>query len=152
MRKKTSASTRKFSPSKGCARGIVEDDLDAVLWWDSTSSSAEGSRGNNGALPVSIEMRRRRQLAAATLPFRGAKIRFRPDRAAFSDQAELALNTVLAELNRDAGLNLLVKAFADAREADELQLSFDRARQVVAWLAARSVDPKGLVAKGCGAA
>ena len=55
-----------------------------------------------------------------------------------------------AELERDAGLNLLVKAFADAREADGLRLSEERARRVVTWLAVRGIDPNRLMPKGCG--
>lgn len=42
-------------------------------------------------------------------------------------ESEPALRTVLAELQRDAEPKLLVKAFADAREANGDQLSWERA-------------------------
>jgi outer membrane protein OmpA-like peptidoglycan-associated protein len=132
------------------SRGIVEDDFDAVCFWDSNPSSIEDLRRDDSAIPVSAELRRRQQLAEATLPFRGGKIRFEANSATFSAQSEVALNAVLAELERDAGLTLLVKAFADAREANGLQLSFARANRVVTWLNARGIDPKRLVEKGCG--
>jgi outer membrane protein OmpA-like peptidoglycan-associated protein len=132
------------------SRGIVEDDLDAVLFWDPTSSST-GQVWSDGRAPIGTELRRRQQLAVATLPFRGGKIRFEADTASLGAGSEAALAAVLAELQRDVGLNLLVKAFADARETDSAELSVERARRVVSWLTARGVDPARLVAAGCGA-
>lgn len=131
------------------SRGIVEDDVDAVLLWDVTSSPTENPPRDAGA-PVSLELRRRQQLAQATLPFRGGMIRFEADTASFTGKSQSALEAVLAALQRDAGLNLLVKAFTDARETNGLQLSLERARRVVAWLTARGVNPARLVVKGCG--
>src|SRR5262249_53741779 len=126
-----------------------EDDIDAVLFWE-TSPSTDGSFSNGSADAVSDELTRRQRLAQATLPFRGSKIRFQKDRAAFTPESEDALNAVIAELRRDGGLALLVKAFADAREANGSQLSEERAGRVVAWLTARGVSPARLVARGCG--
>ena len=57
---------------------------------------------------------------------------------------------MLAELRRDPGLTLLVKAFTDAREHNGAQLSLERAKLVVSWLTARGIAPERLVAKGCG--
>ena len=130
------------------SRGIVEDDFDAVLFWDSASSSTEPSHGDDS--PMNLDLRRRQALAEATLPFRGGKIRFQINSALFTAESNPALASVLAELERDAGLNLLVKAFADAREADGLRLSEERARRVVTWLAVRGIDPNRLMPKGCG--
>lgn len=128
------------------SRGLVEEDIDALLFWNSTPTSSEGPITN----PLSDELRRRQQLAQATLSFRGGKIRFLPDSAMLAPQSEQALDAVLAELKRDVGLHLLVKAFADARETESLALSRERAKQVVAWLSTRGVDSNRLVAKGCG--
>jgi hypothetical protein len=60
------------------------------------------------------------------------------------------LMTVLTELQRDTDLKLLVKAFADAREANGAQLSAQRARLVVDWLVARGIARERLEPKGCG--
>jgi outer membrane protein OmpA-like peptidoglycan-associated protein len=57
---------------------------------------------------------------------------------------------VLAELKRDTGLKLLVKAFADAREANGAELSSARARLVVDWLVRRGISRERLEPKGCG--
>jgi outer membrane protein OmpA-like peptidoglycan-associated protein len=128
------------------SRGIVEDDVDALVFWDSKAvNSVSGSPA-----PASAEFRRRQQLADATLPFRGGKIRFEAGVPSLSADSKAALDSVLAELRRDARLNLVVKAFTDAREPDGPDLSLARARRVVAWLTARGVDPSRLQAKGCG--
>ncbi len=132
------------------SRGIVEQDVDAIVFWNSPSSLSEDSDADEGVISSSNEMRRRQRLAATTLPFRGGKIRFQANRAMLGAQSEAALDEVLAELKRDPRLNLLVKAFADARETNGLRLSLERARRVVAWLAIRGVNPKRLEAKGCG--
>jgi outer membrane protein OmpA-like peptidoglycan-associated protein len=129
------------------SRGLVEDDVDALLFWNSTPASGEGPTAN----PLSDELRRRQQLAQTTLAFRGGKIGFQPNSSVFAPQSEQALGAVLVELNRDVGLELLVKAFADARETDALALSRERAKQVVEWLTTRGVNSKRLIAKGCGA-
>jgi outer membrane protein OmpA-like peptidoglycan-associated protein len=131
---------------RGLSRGLVEDDVDALVFWDSAPASGEGSTTTSDT----AELRRRQQLAQSTLPFRGGKIRFQPNSAKIAPQSEQALGAVLAELNRDAGLQLLVKAFADARETDGLALSLERAKEVVRWLTIRGVNSTRLIAKGCG--
>ena len=100
--------------------------------------------------PEGIELRRRQRLAEETTAFRGAKIRFGAGRAALTPLSEPALKTVLEELRRDAGLNVVVKAYADAREAGGLQLSDARARVVVRWLIANGISGSRLEPKGCG--
>lgn len=62
----------------------------------------------------------------------------------------VALEAILAELNRDRGLKLLVKAFADGRERDPDPLSTRRANVIVEWLVARGIDADRLSALGCG--
>ena len=132
------------------SRGIVQDDIDAVVFWDSTTSPTDEPGRNDGLIDAGSELRRRQQLAEATLPFRGGKIRFKANSASLTAESRPSLDAVLAELRRDVGLNLLVKAFADAREANGRQLSMERARRVAAWLMARGVKPTRLVARGCG--
>lgn len=128
------------------SRGRVEDDVDALVFWNPAPASGEGPAAHSAP----DELRRRQQLAHTTLPFRGGKIRFQADSARLAAQSEQALGAVLAELNRDVGLQLVVKAFADAREKDVLALSQERAKEVVRWLTTRGVNPKRLIAKGCG--
>ena len=94
---------------------------------------------------------RRRALADATLPFRGAKIRFKERVARFEADADEPLQAVLRELLRDRTLRLLVKAFADGTEVDTDTLSLQRAALVVDWLAARGVERERLMPRGCGA-
>jgi outer membrane protein OmpA-like peptidoglycan-associated protein len=132
------------------SRGKVEDDVDAIVFWDSSPPSAGNSASRSHVDAAGAEFRRRQQLADATLPFRGGKIRFDAGTAALSADSQAALGSVLAELRRDARLSLVVKAFTDAREPDGPDLSLARARRVIAWLTARGVNPTRLEAKGCG--
>jgi outer membrane protein OmpA-like peptidoglycan-associated protein len=97
------------------------------------------------------ELTRRRALANATLPFRGATIRFKEHSPDLEASAGEPLQAVLRELRRDPTLRLLVKAFADRTEVDADALSSRRAQLVVDWLAARGVEPHRCVARGCGA-
>jgi peptidoglycan-binding protein ArfA len=99
---------------------------------------------------MGLELRRRQSLAEATTVFRGGKIRFAAGLAALTPESEPALKTVLSELQRDPELKLLVKAFADARESDGMQLSEERARLVVEWLVARGTPRERLEPRGCG--
>jgi outer membrane protein OmpA-like peptidoglycan-associated protein len=94
---------------------------------------------------------RRRALAEATLPFRGAKIRFKERLAEFEADADGPLLAVLRELRHDRGLHLLVKAFADGTELDADTLSLERATLVVDWLTAHGVERDRLMPRGCGA-
>ncbi len=129
--------------------GVVEDNFDALL----LLAAAPPRSQDPVALDVAygLELARRRDLARATLPFRGAKIRFEENRAVLAAGADEPLLAVLKELLRDRGLRLLVKAFADRSESDAVSLSTRRAELVVDWLAARGVEGARLIAKGCGA-
>ena len=89
-------------------------------------------------------------MAATTVPFRGGRIRFESGTAALTDPSEAALRIVLAELQRDPDLTLMVKAFTDAREPDGDRLSLEGARAVVAWLTSRGIAPTRLHPTGCG--
>jgi len=133
----------------GFSRGVVEDDVDVVL----LLSSAPPRQDEPPALTSSYgrELARRRALHQATLPFRGAKIRFEESRAAFATDADEPLQAVVSELFRDRGVRLLVKAFADPTESNAVALSTLRAELLVDWLAARGVERHRLVPKGCGA-
>ena len=65
--------------------------------------------------------------------------------------AQEPLEAVLSELNRDGGLRLLVKAFANRREPAPEELSASRANVVRDWLVERGVDRGRLKVLGCGA-
>ena len=133
------------------SRGMVRDDMDAVLFWDASPSSGESAPRQDDVSEMS-ELRRRQRLAEATLPFRGGgSVSRQTTRHSVLSPRE-ALSAVLAELRRDPTLNLLVKAFADARETNRVQLSLGRARAVVAWLTERGVNAERLAPIGCGAA
>jgi hypothetical protein len=64
---------------------------------------------------------------------------------------QAALEEVAGELERDAALELLIKAFADAREPAPDVLSTRRALAVTEWLARRGIDARRLTPLGCGA-
>jgi outer membrane protein OmpA-like peptidoglycan-associated protein len=97
------------------------------------------------------ELKRRQDLAEATLPFRGGKIRFDQGTEHPAPASEKALMMVLGELNRDRQLALLVKAYADEGEADAQQLSKRRAEYLRQYLIRRGIDPQRLTSLGCGA-
>jgi outer membrane protein OmpA-like peptidoglycan-associated protein len=128
----------------------VEQNMDVAVFWESTPDRPDEGPHFDPQSPMGVELRRRQQLAVATTPFRGGKIRFEAETAALTPESEPALRTVLDELQRDTDLKLLVKAFADAREANGAQLSMQRARGVVDWLAARGIPRERLEPKGCG--
>jgi len=130
--------------------GIVEQNIDAAILWESVSDASDEAPRLDVASPIGVELQRRRQLSESTLAFRGGRIRFEADATSLSSESEAPLRTVLAELQRDPGLSLLVKAFTDAREQNGAQLSLERAKLVVNWLTARGIAPERLVAKGCG--
>jgi outer membrane protein OmpA-like peptidoglycan-associated protein len=128
--------------------GTVEQNMDVAVFWESSPDRPdEGPRIDPA---TSAEFHRRQVLAEATTAFRGGKIRFEIARAALTPESEPALRTVLAELQRDSSLKLLVKAFADAREPNQAQLSSERARLVVDWLVTRGVATERLEPRGCG--
>jgi outer membrane protein OmpA-like peptidoglycan-associated protein len=130
--------------------GTVQENVDAIVVWDPESRRREEAPRIDDASPIGAELRRRQNLAQATVPFRGGGIRFESGTAALTAESDPALRIVLAELQRDRGLTLIVKAFADAREPDGDRLSVERAQTVVAWLTSRGVAPARLHAIGCG--
>ena len=127
----------------------VESNVDALLLLTSSPPHVQPPAPLDPA--YERELMRRRSLADATLPFRGAKIRFKERVAAFEAGAEEPLQAVLRELLRDRGLHVLVKGFAESSEVDADPLSFQRATLVVDWLSARGVARERLTPRGCGA-
>jgi outer membrane protein OmpA-like peptidoglycan-associated protein len=128
--------------------GTVEQNMDVVVFWDSSAGADDVPRLDPESTSA-VELRRRQQLAEATVAFRGDRIRFERDSAMLTADSDDALQAVLAELRRDSGLRLLVKAFTDARELGGARLSWDRARVVVEWLTAHGISSDRLVTKGC---
>lgn len=127
----------------------VQDNVDAVLLLSSSQLHSQPSAALDPT--YQRELARRRALADATLPFRGAKIRFKERVAELDAAAEAPLHSVVQELLRDRGLRLVVKAFADGREPDPDALSAQRASRVVEWLTTHGVEPERLSPTGCGA-
>ena len=134
------------------SRGTVSQDVDALALLSHAPLDYQPAPSIDPASARSAELERRRRLAEATAPFRGAAIRFAADRPALLPAAVRPLQAVVRELNRDGGLKLLVKAFADAREPDPDALSAARAHAVVDWLVRRGVARGRLEARGCGSA
>jgi outer membrane protein OmpA-like peptidoglycan-associated protein len=138
------------SVGMGLSTGTVQENVDAVVVWDPASRAADEAPRIDEAAPIAAELRRRRELAERTLPFRGGRIRFESGTAALTPDSDAPLRIVLAELQRDRGLTLMVKAFNDAREPDGDGLSLARAQAVVDWLTSRGIAPARLDAAGCG--
>ena len=130
--------------------GSVEQNLDVAVLWESPSSRADETPRIDPQSPIGIELQRRQRLSEATTAFRGGRIRFKAATAELTPESEPALRAVLAELQRDTALQLLVKAFADAREPNADQLSMQRAHVVVNWLVTRGISRERLEPKGCG--
>ncbi len=129
--------------------GVIQDDVDALLV---LSLSQPHSQARPALDPAyGRELARRRALADATLPFRGAKIRFKEGAADLAPDSDEPLQQVLRELQRDRTLTVLVKAFADGAERDADALSVQRAALVVDWLGTRGIERERLIPKGCGA-
>jgi outer membrane protein OmpA-like peptidoglycan-associated protein len=133
------------------SRGTVEDDLDAILYLSASPLVFQPPPRDEPHGSHSNELRRRRRLAEATLPFRGGRIRFEPSLPALSPQSSTPLQSVRDELVRDSSLRVLVKGFADAREPDSMKLSAERAAAVIDWLAARGIARSRLQPLACGA-
>ncbi len=129
--------------------GTIEQNMNAAIFWEFPQSRPDEGPRIDALSPMGIELRRRQQLSEATKAFRGGKIRFAAETAALTPESEPALRSVLEELQRDPELNLLVKAFADAREANGAQLSLDRARLVADWLVTRGIRRERLEPRGC---
>ncbi|HZB25855.1 MAG TPA: OmpA family protein [Vicinamibacterales bacterium] len=130
----------------------VEQNADAVVFWPDPPRGPDESPRVDPDSVSGRELRRRQLLAEATTSFRGGRIRFAADSAMLMPDSDAPLAAVLAELRRDVELQLLVKAFADVSEVNGLELSLQRARLVVDWLAARGVAGARLAPLGCGAA
>lgn len=132
------------------SRGTVEQDIDAVALLSHTPLTYAAPPPIDASSPYGAELQRRRRLAVATGPFRGGEIRFGLDQATLLPEAQKPLEAILAELNRDGGLKLLVKAFADGREQAPDPLSTRRADGIIEWLVARGINAERLRALGCG--
>ena len=130
------------------SRGVIGDDVDALLVL--TSGSPRPSQSPILDTAYEIELARRRALGDATIPFRGAKIRFEEGLTALASDADEPLHVVLREMMRDRRLRVLVKAFADRAESDVGSLSSQRAEVVVNWLSKRGITLDRLVPRGCG--
>ena len=126
----------------------VESNVDSLLLLSSLPLHAQSPAPLDPT--YERELTRRRALASATLPFRGAAIRFRERSVEFEASAAEPLQSVLSELRRDSTLRLLVKAFADRTEFDAEALSLRRAQLVVEWLTASGVERERLIPRGCG--
>ncbi|HEY7615826.1 MAG TPA: OmpA family protein, partial [Terriglobales bacterium] len=132
------------------SRGRVEEDFDVLL-----HLSAQPFK----SVPVKVEpnsayareRKRRQDLAEATLPFRGGKIRFDHGSIHPTPASEQALMAVLAELQRDRLLALLIKAHADETESDSQQVSNRRAQYLRQYLIRGGINPRRLTSRGCGA-
>jgi outer membrane protein OmpA-like peptidoglycan-associated protein len=132
--------------------GVVQDDLDAVLYLSRSPLAYASAPPLAGSSPRVSEMARRRTLAVSTVPFRGAQIRFEPFAPILSARSTEPLQAVWSELNRDRTLRVAVKAFADAQERDSVALSTARSHAVIDWLAARGIARERMQPLGCGAA
>jgi outer membrane protein OmpA-like peptidoglycan-associated protein len=132
------------------SRGRLEDDSDVLLYLSPQPFKTIPVR-IEGDPAFAGELKRRQDLAVATLPFRGGRIRFDPGSERPKSGSETALREVLAELGRDRHLTLLVKAYADETEANAQQISNRRAEYVREHLIRRGIDGQRLTTLGCGA-
>jgi outer membrane protein OmpA-like peptidoglycan-associated protein len=132
------------------SRSTVGRDIDAVALLSHTPLTYAPPPPLDRRSPYGAELERRRHLAAATVPFRGGRIRFELDRASLLPDAQEPLGAILEELERDPSLELLVKAFSDAREREPDMLSTRRANAVAEWLVGRGIDARRLTPLGCG--
>jgi len=132
--------------------GTIEQNIDVTIFWEFPPRVADDVPRIDHDAAFGAELLRRQQLALTTVAFRGGGIRFEAQRASITSESEPALRAVLAELQRDTTLTLLVKGFADAQETDGVYLSLERARTVVAWLVERGISVERVEPRGCGSA
>ena len=132
------------------SNGTIEQNADVAVFWAHPASGPDETPRIDADSAAAAELQRRQRLAESTTAFRGGMIRFGNGTTELTPDSEPSLNAVLAELRRDAELQLLVKAFADAREANGIQLSRERAKHVVDWLVARGIARERLEPRGCG--
>jgi outer membrane protein OmpA-like peptidoglycan-associated protein len=136
----------------GLSTGTIEENIDAAIFWEFPPGFPDESPRIDESSPFGVELRRRQELAAATIPFRGGAIRFELGTDRITERSEPALGAIVAELERDTALKLLVKGFTDPREEDSVRLSVERARAVVDWLVERGISMERLEPRGCGSA
>jgi outer membrane protein OmpA-like peptidoglycan-associated protein len=129
--------------------GRLEDDIDAVLVLSKEAFASVPARIDPNS-PFAVELRRRQKLQEETLAFRGGKIRFDEGSTSVTHESTAALEAVLAEMQHDRKLLVLVKAFADSTETEADELSKGRAKLIVDWLARRGIDRRRLATLGCG--
>lgn len=134
------------------SRGTLAKDVDAVVLLSHSKLTYLPAPHVNSASPYGLELARRQRLAAATIPFRGGAIRFVAGDAALTPESEKPLGEVLAELQRDPGLELTVKGFAAEGEREVMALTTRRADTVVRWLVGRGVSADRLTPHACGVA
>jgi outer membrane protein OmpA-like peptidoglycan-associated protein len=136
----------------GLSTGTIEENIDVAIFWEFPPRFPDDSSRIDENSSFGVELRRRQQLAAATIPFRGGAIRFEAGTDRIMERSEPALSAIVAELERDTALKLLVKGFTDAREEGGVRLSVERARAVVDWLVDRGISMERLEPRGCGSA
>jgi len=129
------------------SRGLIQDDVDAVLALASTPLVSEAPPH----VEATPELQRRRRLAQATLPFRGALIRFEANTTELTASSSEPLQQVARELVRDRDLAVLVKGFSDVGEPDPLRLSTARAESVADVLVKQGLSRDRIESRGCGA-
>jgi outer membrane protein OmpA-like peptidoglycan-associated protein len=129
--------------------GQLQDNVDVVLYLTANAFSSIPHHIDLNS-KFGVELQRRQKLQNETLPFRGGKIRFARGATSLTRESEAVLNVVLAELQRDRSLVLLVKAYADSTESEVKTLSEGRAESVANWLIARGISRARLATLGCG--
>jgi outer membrane protein OmpA-like peptidoglycan-associated protein len=127
--------------------GTLEDNIDVALYLSAQPLSAVAPE-IDWSSPYGVELRRRQALT--TLPFRTGAVRFEAGTVATTRDSAPALASIAAELRRDTGLRITVKAFADGTEPDRAALSRRRADALVAGLVADGVARDRLTPLGCG--
>ena len=65
----------------------VQDNIDGLIVWDPASRAADEAPHIDDASPIAAELRRRRELAETTVPFRGGRIRFESGTAALTSES-----------------------------------------------------------------
>jgi outer membrane protein OmpA-like peptidoglycan-associated protein len=136
----------------GLSTGTIEQNIDVAVFWEFPPRFPDEAPRIDEQSGYGVELRRRQELAIATIPFRGGAIRFEKGTGRILERSEPGMSAIMAELARDTTLKLLVKGFTDAREDDGLSLSLERAQAVVEWLVARGVSMERLEQRGCGSA
>jgi outer membrane protein OmpA-like peptidoglycan-associated protein len=133
----------------GLSTGTLEENIDVAIFWEFPPRFPDESPRIDESSPFGVELRRRQELGVATIPFRGGTIRFEAGTDRIMERSAPALSAIVAELERDTALMLLVKGFTDARE-DSVRLSLERARAVVDSLVERGISRDRLEPRGCG--